>query len=57
MGGRKTARRTATSFDRPHEDHIVPLACGGADAVYNLQSQTIAVGKAKDRWERRGCFR
>lgn len=36
-------------------DHIIPLACGGADAPYNMQWQTIAEAKAKDRWERKGC--
>ena len=36
-------------------DHIRPLACGGADAPSNMQWQTIAEGKAKDRWERNGC--
>src|SRR5215467_884974 len=36
-------------------DHIVPLACGGPDAVSNLQWQTIADARAKDAWERRGC--
>lgn len=36
-------------------DHIVPLACGGADAVSNMQWQTIADGKAKDKWERKLC--
>jgi hypothetical protein len=36
-------------------DHIVPLACGGADAVENMQWQTVAAAKAKDRWERRAC--
>lgn len=38
-------------------DHIVPLACGGADAPTNMQWQTIAAAKAKDRVERRGCQR
>jgi hypothetical protein len=33
-------------------DHVVPLACGGEDSPRNLQWQTIAEGKAKDRWER-----
>jgi hypothetical protein len=33
-------------------DHINPLECGGADAPFNMQWQTIAEGKAKDRWER-----
>ena len=36
-------------------DHIVPLACGGADAVANMQWQTIADARAKDRWERSSC--
>ena len=36
-------------------DHIIPLACGGADAVSNLRWQTVAEGKAKDLWERTGC--
>jgi hypothetical protein len=36
-------------------DHIVPLACGGADAPYNMQWQTLAAAKAKDKWERKGC--
>ncbi len=36
-------------------DHIVPLACGGADASSNMQWQTVAAAKAKDKIERRGC--
>jgi len=36
-------------------DHIKPLACGGADDPRNMQWQTVASGKAKDRWERIGC--
>lgn len=35
-------------------DHIKPLACGGADKPHNMQWQTVADGKAKDRWERSG---
>lgn len=38
-------------------DHIKPLACGGADRAENLQWQTVAEGKAKDKLERRGCSR
>jgi hypothetical protein len=38
-------------------DHIVPLACGGADAPSNMQWQTVAAAKAKDRTERIGCSR
>ena len=36
-------------------DHIVPLACGGADAPSNMQWQTTEEAKAKDKVERRGC--
>jgi hypothetical protein len=39
------------------KDHVVPLACGGPDAVTNLQWRTIAAAKAKDRWERKSCAR
>jgi hypothetical protein len=33
-------------------DHVTPLECGGADAPSNMQWQTIAEGKAKDKTER-----
>lgn len=36
-------------------DHVVPLACGGADNPSNMQWQTKADAKAKDKWERKGC--
>lgn len=36
-------------------DHVVALACGGPDRPSNMQWQTIAAGKAKDKWERRNC--
>jgi hypothetical protein len=36
-------------------DHIKPLACGGADAPSNMQWQTTAEAKAKDKTERVGC--
>jgi len=39
------------------KDHIVPLACGGPDAVPNMQWQTIEAAKVKDRCERRSCGR
>jgi hypothetical protein len=39
------------------KDHVVPLACGGPDAPSNLQWQTTADAKAKDKWETKGCVR
>jgi hypothetical protein len=36
-------------------DHVKPLACGGADAPENMQWETVSEGKAKDKWERKGC--
>src|SRR4051812_21605303 len=33
-------------------DHIIPLACGGADSVLNLQWQTVKAAKLKDKTER-----
>ncbi len=36
-------------------DHIIPLACGGADSPSNMQWQTVAAAKAKDKVERQGC--
>ena len=38
-------------------DHICALACCGLDAPQNMQWQTKAESKAKDRWEtkRTGC--
>ena len=33
-------------------DHINPLECGGADNPSNMQWQTVAEGKAKDKTER-----
>jgi hypothetical protein len=33
-------------------DHVKPLECGGADDPSNMQWQTIAEGKAKDKTER-----
>jgi len=51
------ARQTGFPNGRPGYviDHIVPLACGGADAPSNMQWQTVADAKAKDRTERIGC--
>lgn len=36
-------------------DHIIPLACGGADAPSNMAWQTVEAAHAKDRWERNDC--
>lgn len=36
-------------------DHITALACGGADSPSNMQWQTVAEAKEKDKWERREC--
>lgn len=36
-------------------DHVVPLACGGADAPSNMQWQTVAAASLKDKTERVGC--
>ena len=36
-------------------DHVKPLACGGVDAPSNMNWQTLADSKAKDRVERAGC--
>lgn len=36
-------------------DHMWPLACGGEDHPRNMQWQTIAEGKEKDKWERKMC--
>ena len=36
-------------------DHIKPLCAGGADAPSNMQWQTLAASKAKDKLERQEC--
>lgn len=36
-------------------DHVAPLACGGPDHPDNMQWQTVADAKAKDKWERKPC--
>jgi hypothetical protein len=33
------------------KDHVVALCKGGPDAASNLQWQTVADAKAKDKWE------
>jgi hypothetical protein len=39
------------------KDHVRALSCGGPDAVSNMQWQTKADAKAKDKWETKGCVR
>jgi hypothetical protein len=39
------------------KDHIVPLVCGGPDAVSNMQWRTIREARAKDKREAKGCAR
>src|SRR5262245_47622786 len=50
---REFMRMTGYPHGRPGYvvDHIVALKRGGADAPSNMQWQTVAEAKAKDRWE------
>lgn len=50
-------RQTGYPHGRPGYviDHIKPLCAGGADAVSNLQWQTVEAAKRKDRLEREQC--
>jgi hypothetical protein len=64
--GERRSRTVARDFQREHpcpstrlttgacpgytKDHIKALACGGADAIWNLQWQTIREARAKDKW-------
>lgn len=36
-------------------DHVEPLACGGRDSRENMQWQTVAEAKEKDKVERKNC--
>jgi hypothetical protein len=49
--------RTSGACPGYRKDHVKPLACGGPDAVWNMQWQTIRDSEVKDRWERRACGR
>jgi hypothetical protein len=67
------SREVAREFQRQHpcpstgrttgacpgyiKDHIRALACGGPDSIENMQWQTVAAAKAKDKWERKSCGR
>ena len=50
-------RQTGYPHGRPGYvvDHVKPLACGGADDPSNMQWQSVADAKAKDKVERQGC--
>ena len=54
---RRFMRQTGFPHGRPGYiiDHIIPLACGGPDNPSNMQWQTVAEAKAKDKIERRAC--
>jgi hypothetical protein len=70
-GGTKRSEEAKESFERQSPcpatgkhsgscpgyvvDHVRPLACGGADSPSNMQWQTVADAKAKDKTERTGC--
>jgi hypothetical protein len=36
-------------------DRVIPLACGGAEEPSNMQWQTLAQAREKNRWEKIGC--
>ena len=36
-------------------DRILPIVCGGAEDPSNMQWQTLAQAREKDRWEKIGC--
>jgi hypothetical protein len=36
-------------------DRVIPVTCGGAENAENMQWQTLAEAREKDRWERIGC--
>ena len=49
--------RTSGACPGYRKDHIKPLACGGPDAVTDMQWQTVVAARVKDRWELRACGR
>ncbi|MES2047867.1 MAG: hypothetical protein V4447_05675 [Pseudomonadota bacterium] len=54
---RPSTGRTTGACKGYVKDHIKALDRGGADAVHNLQWQTVADAKAKDKCGRKECRR
>lgn len=56
---RRFMRESGYPNGRPgyHIDHIVPLACGGADSPSNMQWLSLPDKRTKDRVERKNCTR
>jgi hypothetical protein len=50
-----STEKTSGACPGYRKDHVIPLACGGPDAVSNMQWQTIAEARPKDKWERKAC--
>lgn len=44
--------RTTGACPGWYMDHVIPLACGGADAVWNLQWLPESAWRDKSKWER-----
>lgn len=36
-------------------DRVIPVICGGVEEPANMQWQTLAQAREKDKWERIGC--
>ena len=36
-------------------DRVIPVICGGVEEPANMQWQTLAEAKEKDKWDRIGC--
>jgi len=46
-----STHRTSGACPSYWVDHVIPLKRGGADRPWNMQWQTVAEAKAKDKWE------
>jgi hypothetical protein len=56
-GPRRTSIYVRSESKAEHGPLLQGLKCGGPDAVSNMQWQTTADAKAKNRWETKGCAR